>query len=59
MGRAGRPSAPVIDAQSIRFSLQGGESGFDAAKKVDESKRDLVVNTMSLLIAVSVTADSI
>jgi putative transposase len=59
MGRASTPSAAVIDAQSTRSSPQGGESGFDAAKKVKGRKRNLVVDTMGLLIAVSVTAASV
>lgn len=59
MGRASTPSAAVIDAQSTRSSPQGGESGFDAAKKVKGRKRNLVVDTMGLLIAVTVTAASV
>jgi putative transposase len=43
MGRASTPTAAVIDAQSTRASPQGGESGFDAGKKVKRRKRNLVV----------------
>jgi putative transposase len=53
MGRSSTPSAAVIDAQSTRASPQGGASGFDAAKKVKGRKRNLVVDTMGLLIASS------
>jgi hypothetical protein len=49
----------VIDAQSNRISPQGGESGFDAAKKVKGPKRNLVVDTMGLVIALTVTAASV
>lgn len=59
MGRAGTPSAAIIDAQSTRISPQGGESGFDAGKNVKGHKRHLVVDTMGLIIAVSVTAASV
>ena len=59
MGRASTPSAAIIDAQSTRISRQGGESGFDAGKKVKGRKRHLVVDTMGLIIAVSVTAASV
>ena len=59
MGRASTPSAAVIDAQSTRASPQGGESGFDVGKKVKGRKRNLVVDTMGLLIAVTVTAASV
>lgn len=59
MGRSITPTAAVIDAQSNRASPQGGDSGFDAAKKVKGRKRNLVVDTMGLLIALTVTAASV
>lgn len=59
MGRASTPSAAIIDAQSTRISPQGGESGFDTGKQVKGRKRHLVVDTMGLIIAVSVTAASV
>jgi putative transposase len=59
MGRTSGPTAAVIDAQSNRISPQGGESGFDAGKKVKGRKRNLVVDTMGLVIAVTVTAASV
>ena len=59
MGRASTPSAAVIDAQSIRISPQGSESGFDEGKNVKGRKRHLVVDTMGLIIAVSVSAASV
>ena len=49
----------VMDAQSTRVSPQGGESGFDAGKKVKRRKRNLAVDTMGLLIAVTITAASV
>lgn len=59
MGREEAPSAAVIDAQSNRSSPQGGESGFDAGKKVKGRKRNLVVDTLGLVIAVTVTAANV
>lgn len=53
------PTAAVIDAQSTRGSPQGGDTGFDAGKKVKGRKRHLVVDTLGLLLAVSVTAASV
>lgn len=53
------PTAAIIDAQSNRSSPQGGESGFDAGKKVKGRKRNLVVDTMGLVISVTVTAASV
>jgi transposase len=59
MGRSSSQTAAVIDAQSNRISPQGGESGFDAGKKVKGKKRNLVVDTTGLVIAVTVTAASV
>jgi putative transposase len=50
------PSEAVLDAQSTRSSPQGGPSGYDAGKKVKGRKRSLVVDTLGLLLAVSVMA---
>ena len=58
-GRDASPTAAVLDAQSTRSSPQGGESGYDAGKKVKGRKRHLVVDTLGLLLAVSVTAASV
>jgi len=55
-GRAREPNAGVLDAQSTRHSPQGGDSGFDAGKKVKGRKRNLVVDTLGLLLAVAITA---
>ena len=59
MGKAAAPTAAVLDAQSTRHSPQGGEAGFDAGKKVKGRKRNLVVDTLGLLLAVVVTAASV
>lgn len=59
MGRSAEPTAAVIDAQSTRSSPQGGDSGFDAGKKVKGRKRHMVVDTLGLLLAVTVTAASV
>ncbi len=59
LGRNAEPSAAVIDSQSNRISTQGGASGYDAGKKVKGRKRHLVVDTLGLLLAVSVTAANV
>ena len=59
VGRAPEPTAAVIDAQSTRSTAQGGNTGFDAGKKVKGRKRHLVVDTLGLLLAVTVTAASV
>lgn len=53
------PSAAILDAQSTRSSPQGGDKGFDAGKKVKGRKRNLVVDTLGLLLAVLVTPASV
>ncbi len=59
VGRAPEPSAAIIDAQSTRSTAQGGDTGFDAGKKVKGRKRHLVVDTLGVLLAVTVTAASV
>jgi transposase len=59
MGKAPEPTAAIIDAQSTRSTAQGGNTGFDAGKKVKGRKRHLVVDTLGLLLALTVTAASV
>jgi putative transposase len=59
LARTPQPSAAIIDSQSTRSSPQGGPHGFDAGKKVKGRKRHLVVDTLGLLLAVTVTAASV
>jgi len=58
-GRDPMPSAAILDAQSTRHSPQGGTSGYDAGKKVKGRKRHVLVDTLGLILAVSVTAASV
>jgi putative transposase len=59
IGKAPEPTAAIIDAQSTRSTAQGGNTGFDAGKKVKGRKRHLVVDTLGLLLAVTITAASV
>src|SRR5574337_382977 len=59
VGRNPEPTAAIIDAQSTRSTAQGGMTGFDAGKKVKGRKRHLVVDTLGLLLAVTITAASV
>ena len=54
MGRQAQPSAGVMDSQSVKTSVVGGERGFDGAKKVNGRKRHLLVDTVGLLLKVKV-----
>jgi Transposase DDE domain len=59
IGKAPEPSAAIIDAQSTRSTAQGGNTGFDAGKKVKGRKRHVVLDTLGLLLAITVTAASV
>ncbi len=58
-GREASPTTAILDAQSTRGSPQGGESGYDAGKKIKGRKRHLAVDTLGLMLAVCVTAANV
>jgi putative transposase len=55
-GREPTPSAGSIDSQTVKASEVGGPCGYDGAKRLKGRKRHLVVDTLGLLLAVTVTA---
>lgn len=58
-GKAPDPTAAIIDSQSTRSTAQGGNTGFDAGKKVKGRKRNIVVDSLGLVLAVTITAASV
>ena len=54
-GKRCRPTAAVLDSQSVKSDCQGGEVGYDAAKKIKGRKRHLLVDSMGLLLGVEIT----
>jgi transposase len=59
-GRAERPTAALIDAQTVKTSPNVGEDrqGIDAGKKIKGTKRHIGTDTLGLLLAVVITAAS-
>lgn len=52
-GKKAEPTAAILDAQSVKTTLVGGEArGFDGGKKVKGRKRHIVVDTMGLVLMV-------
>lgn len=58
-GKKRRPSAAILDSQSIKTSEGGRERGFDAGKQVTGRKRHTLVDTLGLLLKVIVTAGNV
>ena len=58
-GRDPTPSAASVDSQSVKTTAVGGARGYDGAKKVTGRKRHVFVDTLGLLLAVTVTAASV
>jgi transposase len=60
-GRDPAPTAAIIDSQSVKGSemVARRDRGYDAAKKINGTKRHLAVDVTGLLLTVLVTAASI
>lgn len=57
-GRQDQPSAAVLDSQSVKSDGHGGAVGYDAGKRIKGRKRHLLVDTLGLVLGVSVSPAS-
>jgi len=58
-GKRCRPTAAVLDSQSVKSDGHGGAVGYDAGKKIKGRKRHLLVDTLGLVLGVWVSAASV
>jgi len=57
-GKKSTPTVAIVDSQSVRTAEGGPERGYDAAKRITGRKRHLAVDTLGLILAVTVHAAS-
>ena len=57
-GRRCRPTAAILDSQSVKSDGHGGAVGCDAAKRIKGRKRHLLVDTLGLVLGVGITPAS-
>ena len=56
VGKRCRPTAAILDSQSVKSDPHGGVVGYDAAKRIKGRKRHLLVDTLGLLLGIEITA---
>ena len=57
-GRDGKPTAGIVDSQSVKTTESGGPCGYDAGKKIKGRKRHIVTDTEgNMLSLITHTAD--
>jgi putative transposase len=58
-GKAAQPSAMIADSQSAKSAEGGQQRGFDGGKQVRGRKRNLLVDTLGLVVLAKVTAANV
>ena len=58
-GKRSRPTAAVLDSQTVKSDPHGGGVGYDAGKRIKGRKRHLLVDTLGLVLGVLVTAANV
>lgn len=58
-GKRSRPTAAILDSQSVKSDPHGGPVGYDAAKRIKGRKRHLLVDTLGLVMGALVTPASV
>jgi transposase len=54
-GKRSRPTAAILDSQTVKSAPHGGSVGYDAGKRIKGRKRHLLVDTLGLILGVAVT----